>query len=104
MIYNGTILATGSLSVLSGSTSTATVLVPSIQFYPGNNNVTIQYSGDSFFYGVTNTPAVIALRNPAITVNPAAVNQTVDTNIPYRFPQNGMHYLPLLPGHDQPGV
>ena len=89
VIYNGTLLATGSLSVLSGSTSTATVLLPSIQFYPGNNNVTIQYSGDSFFYGVTNTPATIALRNPAIPVTPAAVGQTVNTKIPYRFPQTG---------------
>jgi hypothetical protein len=88
VIYNGTLLATGSLSVLSGSTSTATVLVPSIQFVPGNNNITIQYSGDSFFYGVTTTPATIVLRNPAITVNPAAVNQTVVTSIPYRFVQD----------------
>jgi hypothetical protein len=88
VIYNGTLLATGSLSVLSGSTSTATVLVPSIQFVPGNNNITIQYSGDSFFYGVTTTPATIVLRNPAITVTPAAVNQTVVTSIPYRFVQD----------------
>jgi len=88
VIYNGTLLGTGSLSVLSGSTSTATVLLPSIQFVPGNNNVTIQYSGDSFFYGVTNTPATIVLRNPAITVSPATVNQTVVTSIPYRFVQN----------------
>jgi hypothetical protein len=88
VIYNGTILATGSLSVLSGSASTATLLVPSIQFVPGNNNITIQYSGDSFFYGVTNTPATIVLRNPAIPVSPAAVNQTVVTSIPYRFVQD----------------
>ena len=102
VIYNGTLLATGSLSVLSGSTSTATVLLPSIQFYPGNNNVTIQYSGDSFFYGVTNTPAVIALRNPAITLNPAAVNQTVDTKIPYRFPQTGSITFPYSPAMTNP--
>ena len=88
VIYNGTVLATGSLSVLSGSTSTASLLLPSIQFYPGNNNVTIQYSGDSFFYGVTNTPAIIVLRNPAIPVSPAAVNSTVVTSIPYRFVQD----------------
>jgi hypothetical protein len=88
VIYNGTLLATGGLSVQSGSTSTATLLLPSIQFVPGNNNVTIQYSGDSFFYGVTNTPAVIALLNPAITVNPATVKQTVVTSIPYRFVQD----------------
>jgi FG-GAP-like repeat len=88
VIYNGTLLATGSLSVQSGSTSTATVLLPSIQFVPGNNNVTIQYSGDSFFYGVTNTPATIVLRDPAIPVTPAAVNQTVVTSIPYRFVQD----------------
>ncbi len=88
VIFNGTTLATGTLSVLSGSTSTATVLVPSIQFLTGNNNITIQYSGDGFFYGVTNTPAVIALRNPAITVTPATVNQTVVTSIPYRFVQD----------------
>ncbi len=89
VIFNGNTLATGSLSVTSGSTSTATLLLPSIQFLTGNNNITIQYSGDGFFYGVTNTPAVVALRNPAITVNPAAVNQTVNTKIPYRFPQDG---------------
>ncbi len=88
VIYNGTLLATGSLSVLSGSTSTATLLVPSIQFYPGNNNITIQYSGDSFFYGVTNTPATIVLRNPAIPVSPATVGSTVVTSIPYRFVQD----------------
>jgi hypothetical protein len=89
VIYNGTILATGGLSIQSGSTSTATVLLPSIQFYPGNNNITIQYSGDSFFYGVTNTPATVPLRNPAIPVTAAAVGSTVNTRIPYRFPQDG---------------
>jgi hypothetical protein len=90
VIFNGTTLATGTLNGgFFTSTSTVTVLVPSIQFTPGNNNVTLQYSGDNFFYGLTNTPAVITLRNPAITVNPAVPNQTVATNIPYRFPQNG---------------
>ena len=90
VIFNGTTLVTGTLNPgFFTSTSTVTVLVPSIQFLPGNNNITIQYSGDFFFYGVTNTPATIALRNPAITVNPAAVNQSVQTVIPYRFPQDG---------------
>ncbi len=60
-----------------------------MQFYPGNNNVTLQYSGDSFYRGVTNTPAVITLRNPAIPVTSVAVGQTANTNIPYRFPQDG---------------
>jgi hypothetical protein len=90
VVYNGTTLATGTLGNFNGSTSTATLLVPSIQFVPGNNNITIHYSGDTFFvYNPTDTPAVIALRNPAITVNQAAVNQTVNTTIPYRFPQTG---------------
>jgi len=90
VIFNGTTLVTGNLvPKLFTSTSTVTVLVPSIQFLPGNNNIIIQYPGDGFFYKqLTNTPAVITLRNPAITVNPAAVNQTVVTSIPYRFVQD----------------
>ena len=81
-----------------------TCLVPSIQFYPGNNNVTLQYSGDGFYPGVTNTSAKITLRDPAITVNAAAVGQTVNTKIPYTFPQDGKINFTLLPDHDQPGV
>jgi FG-GAP-like repeat len=90
VIFNGTTIATGTLNWggLFASVSSVTVLVPSIQFTPGNNSVTIQYSGDDFYRTVTNTPATIVLRNPAITVNPAAVNQTVTTSIPYRFVQD----------------
>jgi hypothetical protein len=103
VIFNGTTLVTGNLNPqLFTSTSTVNVLVPSIQFYPGNNSVTIQYSGDGFFYGVTNTPATIVLRNPAITVNPAAVNQTVNTKIPYRFPQTGKINFPYSPTMTNP--
>jgi sugar lactone lactonase YvrE len=90
VIFNGTTLVTGTLNPqFFTSTSTVTVLVPSIQFLPGNNNIIIQYPGDGFFYKqLTNTPAAITLRNPAITVNPATVGQTVVTSIPYRFVQD----------------
>ena len=90
MIFNGTTLVSGTLNPQAfTSTSTVTVLVPSNQFLTGNNNIVIQYPGDGFFYKqLTNTPAVITLRNPAITVTPAAVNQTVVTSIPYRFVQD----------------
>jgi hypothetical protein len=103
VIYNGTTLATGTLSVLSGSTSTATLLVPSIQFVPGNNNITIRYSGDTFFYNPTDTPAAIALRSPAITVKSATVNQSVVTSIPYRFVQNATLTFSYTP-HSAPST
>jgi FG-GAP-like repeat/Bacterial Ig-like domain (group 3) len=90
VIYNGTTLATGTLNPVALATSTVTVLLPSIQFYPGANNVTLQYTGGGFFpYPNTSSAAVITLRNPAIPVTPAAVGQTVNTPIKYRFPQDG---------------
>ena len=91
VIYNGSTLATGTLNQgFLGAPSTVTLLLPSIQFYPGANNVTLQYTGSgSFPYPNTSSAAVITLRNPAIPVSPAAVGQTVKTLIPYRFPQSG---------------
>jgi hypothetical protein len=89
VIYNGNTLATGTLNPLSFGT--VTLLVPSIQFYPGANNVTLQYTGGGIFpYPNTSSTTKITLRDPAIKVNPAAVNQTVVTNppIPYRFVQD----------------
>jgi hypothetical protein len=104
VIFNGTTLATGTLNWggIFSSTSSVTVLVPSIQFYPGNNNVTLQYSGDGFYPGVTNTPATITLRNPAIPVNSAAVGQTMNTNIKYRFPQDGRISFTYSPNMTNP--
>jgi hypothetical protein len=89
VIYNGTTLASGSLTQ-GLFASTATLLLPSIQFYPGANNVTLQYTGSGFpSYPDTSSAAVITLRNPAIPVTSAAVGQTQTTKIPYRFPQKG---------------
>jgi hypothetical protein len=91
VIFNGTTLVSGTLNPgFLTSTSTVTVLVPSTQFYPGNNNIIIRYGGDAFFYQqVTNSPATIVLRNPAIPVTATAVGTPFNTRIPYRFPQDG---------------
>jgi hypothetical protein len=90
VIYKGTTLATGTLNAVSPGTSNVTVLLPSIQFNPGANNVTLQYTGGPIFpYPNTSSAAVITLRDPAIPVTSAAVGQTSNTQIPYRFPQDG---------------
>jgi hypothetical protein len=104
VIYKGTTIATGTLNpAFFTSTSTVTVLVPSIQFYPGANNVTLQYIGGGIFpYPNTSSAAVITLRNPAIPVTPAAVGSTVNTRIPYRFSQDGRITFPYSPTMTNP--
>ncbi len=90
VIYSGNTLATGTLTpVPFTATSTVSVLLPSNEFFTGANTVTLQYTGSgSFPYpNATSTPT-ITVRNPAIPVTAAAVNQTSTTTIPYRFVQD----------------
>jgi hypothetical protein len=87
--FNGVVIGTGTLAaVFRDATSTATFLVNSASFYPGNNNVMLNYGGDGNYHSAS-APTTIALRNPAIQVNPATVNQSVTTTIPYVFAQAG---------------
>jgi hypothetical protein len=88
VIFGTTTLATGTLGNPSGGTSSATLEVPSGSFHPGNNAVTLSYSGGGG-YQPQSVPATIVLRNPAIAVNPAGVFQSVTTTIPYVFAQAG---------------
>ncbi|HET6218438.1 MAG TPA: FG-GAP-like repeat-containing protein [Acidobacteriaceae bacterium] len=85
--FNGQTLGSGQLKT-GPSSSSVNLLLNSVPLSPGNNNVTLNYSGDSI-YPATSTPAVLVLRNPAITVNPAVPGQTVTTSIPYRFVNPG---------------
>ena len=99
VVFNGNVLQTGTLSSTSANTSSAFMLVPSGSFYPGNNTVTLQYLGQGS-NNPTSSTATIALRNPAITVNSAAVNQTTTTAVPYVFAQAGtinFQYNPEVP-------
>jgi hypothetical protein len=100
--FNGTSLVTGTLTNAGFRTSAVTVLVPSIQFVPGNNNVTLQYSGDRNYPSVPSTAAVITLRNPAIPVNAANVGQTVNTKIPYTFTEKGSIKFTYSPASTNP--
>jgi hypothetical protein len=102
VVFNGNTIGSGTL--VSGfiifGPSSATILLPSIGFYPGANNVTLVYSGGNF--PATSIPATINLLSPAITVNPAAVGQTVKTKIPYRFPQDGKINFTYSPAMTNP--
>jgi hypothetical protein len=88
VMFGGNTIGSGTLvrGPNGSNRSSATLLLPSIGFYPGANNVTLVYTN---LPESTSSPAVITLLNPAIPVNPAAVGQTVDTKIPYTFPQDG---------------
>ena len=72
VVFNGQTLATGTLTPGSGASSTVTLFLISSYFVPGNNNVTINYLGDTNYVPTSNS-AVIPLRNPAIGADPATV-------------------------------
>ena len=88
VIFNSKVIGSGTLATKTAPNASVTVMVNSSSFYPGNNIVTLSYSGDSHYKASTNT-ATIVLRNPAIAVNPASVGQTVLTTIHYQFAQDG---------------
>jgi sugar lactone lactonase YvrE len=88
VIFNSQVIGTGTLTPVSGVTSSASLLVTSSFFQPGNNNVTLSYLGDAN-YIPSGSPAVIFLRNPAIGVNSAAVGSSTTTLVPYTFSAAG---------------
>lgn len=89
VVYNGQTVGTGTLTPGSGASSTASLQVNSIYFYPGNNNVTLNYLGDTNYIPF-NSPAVIPLRNPWIPANPATVGGGSSTiEIPYAYVVDG---------------
>ena len=89
VVFNGQTLGTGTLMPGSGAKSTANLTVNSIYLYPGNNTVTLNYLGDLNYIPLS-TSAMIPLRNPVISANPAAVgggNSTIE--IPYAYVVDG---------------
>ncbi len=89
VVFNGQTLATGTLTAVSGTTSSATLNLISSYFTPGNNTVTLNYLGDGN-YVPNSSSAVVPLRNPAIGANPATVNGGSSTiQVPYAFPVAG---------------
>ncbi len=89
VVFNGQTLGTGTLTPGSGAKSTANLTVNSIYLYPGNNTVTLNYLGDSNYIPLS-TSAMIPLRNPVISANPAAVGGGSSTiEIPYAYVVDG---------------
>jgi Bacterial Ig-like domain (group 3)/FG-GAP-like repeat len=85
VVFNGQTIGTGTLTPGTGTTSSATLLLTSSYFVPGNNTVTLNYLGDANYVANNNT-AVIPLRNPAIVANPAAVTGGLSTiEVPYTY-------------------
>jgi FG-GAP-like repeat/Bacterial Ig-like domain (group 3) len=80
----GALLASGTLSG-SGNTTTANLLLQSGLLHPGSNTVTLKYLGTN----PSTSTATVFLLSPAIPVNPAGLNQTVTTLVPYTFAQAG---------------
>jgi hypothetical protein len=90
VVFNSQTLATGTLvPAPSGATSTALLSVPSLNFSPGLNNVTLNYLGDTNYVPLS-TSATIPLLSPAYQFNPASVGGGTTTKyIPYSFPVAG---------------
>ena len=89
VVYNGNVIGSGTLATTTAPNAAATFLVSDASFYPGNNTVTLKYLGDSN-YSPSSSTATIVLRNPAITVNAAAVGTNGSpTTIHYQFAQAG---------------
>ena len=87
--FAGHPIGSGTLVPGSGGTSSVLLNLNSSYFIPGNNNVTLNYLGDSSYVPSTST-AMIPLRNPAFTYNPAAVGGNGSTiAIPYTYVQAG---------------
>ena len=68
--------------------STANLLLQSGLLHPGSNTVTLKYLGQGT-NNATSSTATVFLLSPAIPVNPAGMNQTVTTLVPYTFAQAG---------------
>jgi FG-GAP-like repeat/Bacterial Ig-like domain (group 3) len=89
VVFNSQTIGTATLVPGSGATSSASLFVPSIYFAPGNNTVTLNYLGDANYIPLSNT-AVIPLRNPAISANPAVAPGGSSTiQIPYAYVVDG---------------
>ncbi len=98
VVFNGHTLATGTLTPGSGANSSVTLFLISSYFVPGNNNVTINYLGDTNYVPTSNS-VVIPLRNPAIGADPAAVGGGTSTiQVPYAFPVAGAMTFTFNPG------
>jgi FG-GAP-like repeat/Bacterial Ig-like domain (group 3) len=96
--FSGQNIGTGTLVPGSGASSTATLMLNSIYFYPGNNTVTLNYLGDSNYVPNTNS-AVVILRNPAIEGDPASAPSGTSTiQIPYTYVVAGAMTFNFNPG------
>jgi sugar lactone lactonase YvrE len=97
VISNGNVIGSGTLSTTTAPNAAATVLISDLSFYPGSNTVTLKYLGDSN-YSPNSMTTTLTLRNPAITVNSAAVGTNgTPTTIHYQFAQAGsinINYAP----------
>jgi hypothetical protein len=96
--FSGHSIGSGTLVAGSGTSSTATLMLSSIYFVPGNNTITLNYLGDSNYVPNTNS-AVVTLRNPAIEGNPASVGGGTSTiQIPYTYVVAGAMTFTFNPG------
>jgi FG-GAP-like repeat/Bacterial Ig-like domain (group 3) len=102
VVFNGQTLATGTLTPGTGASSNVTLFLISSYFVPGNNNVTINYLGDTNYVPTSNS-AVIPLRNPAIGADPATAGGGSSTiQVPYAFPVAGAMTFNFNPGGGAP--
>jgi hypothetical protein len=83
-------LGTGTLVPGSGSNSSALLSLNSFYFSPGENTVTINYSGDTNYVANSNTTQQISLLNPVFGAQTTTVGGTATTlSVPYTFTQAG---------------
>jgi hypothetical protein len=88
--FAGQTLGTGTLVPGSGSNSSALLSLNSFYFSPGENTVTINYSGDTNYVANSNTTQQISLLNPVFGAQTTTVLSTPTTlNVPYTFTQAG---------------
>jgi streptogramin lyase len=87
--FAGQTLGTGTLVPGSGSTSSALLSLNSFYFSPGQNTVTVNYSGDTNYVANSGTQP-ISLLNPVFGAQTTTVGGTATTfNVPYTFTQAG---------------
>ncbi len=102
VVFNSQTIGTATLVPGSGATSSASLFVNSIYFAPGNNTVTLNYLGDTNYIPLSNT-AVIPLRNPAISANPAVAPGGSSTiQIPYAYVVDGTMSFNFTPAGRTP--
>ncbi len=98
VVFNGQTIGSSALTPGSGESSSATLLLQSNFFVPGNNTVSVNYLGDAN-YIPSSSSQVIPLRNPAITANAASVGGGGTTiTIPYLYPVAGSVTFNFNPG------